>query len=411
MRNIYTLVILCFMVGSNHRASGQTLQVLLAAADSANLELKALHQEYLAALQKAPQVSQLPEPQAGLGIFVLPPETRLGPQWVRLSASQLFPWSGTLPARKEHSLAIAKARYEKIAASRLFIHYQLKQAYFQLYELQQQQRITETSIRLFKSLESAATTAVENGNASLADVLQVQIRIRNLEERLNILSVQEQKPLALLNQLLNRPANLPISVLDSFTLATPPYDRVQLLQSIQQEHPLLRMYTLQQEVARKAIQVNTLESRPSFQAGLDYFAVAKRTDANPSKNGRDILTPRVGVRLPIYRDKYRAKEQEEKLIIQALETRKQEQLLRFRTDLEAAFTDLESNILRYNLYTEQKSTTQSAINILLAEYSTAGARFSDLIQLEDQLVQYDIKMLEALVNTQLAKAAIERYIP
>ncbi|MCO6492673.1 MAG: hypothetical protein J5I98_29920, partial [Phaeodactylibacter sp.] len=98
------LALLLFI--SLQRSSAQSLDGLLLAADSANLELKALYQDYLAALEKAPQVSQLPEPEAGLGVFPLPVETRLGPQWVRLSATQMFPWKGTLEARKNVVLAM-----------------------------------------------------------------------------------------------------------------------------------------------------------------------------------------------------------------------------------------------------------------------------------------------------------------
>ncbi|MBK7342983.1 MAG: hypothetical protein IPJ06_07730 [Saprospiraceae bacterium] len=77
-------------------------------------------------------MSQLPEPEVGLGLFVLPVETRLGPQWVRLSASQMFPWKGTLQARENVAIAMASVRYERIAASRLQLHDQIRKAYLQV---------------------------------------------------------------------------------------------------------------------------------------------------------------------------------------------------------------------------------------------------------------------------------------
>ncbi len=393
------------------RSSAQPLEGLLLAADSANLELKALYQEYLAALEKAPQVSQLPEPEAGLGVFPLPVETRLGPQWVRLSATQMFPWKGTLEARKNVVLAMAKAQYEKIAASRLNLHYQVKQAYFQLYELDERQQILQRSIDIFRTLESIATTRVEAGKANLADVLRIQIRIRGLEEELNILENQKEKPLAVINQLLNRPEQSPITLADTLPLAEPLYERAALLNDIQEGHPMLRMFTLQQEAAQRSIELNVLEGRPSFGVGLDYIAVGKRSDAEPVNNGRDILSPRVGVRIPLYREKYRAKEQEEKLKIQALETRKQDLFLQFRSAIEQAYANLEDGRIKYRLYQEQKATTSSAIELLLAAYSNEGASFIDLLQLEDELVQYDLMSLSAVVKTQMAQAEIERYIP
>ena len=389
----------------------QPLDDLLLAADSANLELRALYQEYLAALERAPQVAALPEPEAGLGVFVLPVETRLGPQWVRLSATQMFPWKGTLPARKEVVLAMARAQYERIAAARLNIHYQVEQAWLQLYELEKRAEVLQRSIDLLNTWESLALAKVEAGKAGLADVLRLQIRIRELTEEQRLLANQQAKPVATINRLLARPADMPVEAADTLTLVQPAFDRATLLADLREDHPMLRMYALQQEAARQTIELNRLEGRPSFGLGFDYILVGERTDADPDHNGRDILSPRVGVRIPLYRDKYRAKEQEERFRIQALESRKEDQFLQFRSELERAFTDWEDALLRYALYREQKETTRSAIDLLLTQYSANETGFVDLLQLEEQLVRYDLQLLSATVKSHLGQAEVERLIP
>jgi len=401
--------LLLFALG--HHGLTQSLDDFLQMADSASLELKALHREYLAALEKAPQVSQLPEPEAGLGVFPLPVETRLGPQWVRLSLTQMFPWKGTLDARKDVANSMASIQYEKIAAARLDLHYQVKQAYFQLYDLAARQVILQRSIDLLKTLESVATTQVSTGKANLADVLRIQIRIRELEETLAILENQKAKPTAIINQLLNRADSTPIAVRDTLILITSPYDVGTILADIRDHHPMLRMFSLQQETAALAVKLNTLEGRPSFAVGVDYINVGKRSDAAPVHNGRDILSPRVGVRIPLYREKYRAKAREEELKIEALDIRRDNLYTQFRSALQQANADLKDGLIRYQLYLDQKATTQSVIDLLLAEYSTEGTSFIDLLQLENQLIQYDLLTLGAIVETHLALSDIERYIP
>lgn len=117
------------------------------------------------------------------------------------------------------------------------------------------------------------------------------------------------------------------------------------------------------------------------------------------------------MRIPLYREKYRAKEQEERLRIQALESRKEDQFLQFRSELERAFTDWEDALLRYALYREQKETTRSAIDLLLTQYSANETGFVDLLQLEEQLVRYDLQLLSATVKSHLAQAEVERLIP
>ena len=97
--------------------------------------------------------------------------------------------------------------------------------------------------------------------------------------------------------------------------------------------------------------------------------------------------------------------------IQALEIRKQDQLLQFRSAIESAYADLEDARIKLRLYGEQIETTESVIDLLLTQYSAEGARFLDLLQLENQLIQYELKTLGAVVQTHRAQAEIERYIP
>ena len=68
---------------------------------SNNTQLKSIELEYQAVLENKNQVNQLPNPQIGIGVPVLRPETRLGPQLMMVSASQMFPWFGTLKSKED----------------------------------------------------------------------------------------------------------------------------------------------------------------------------------------------------------------------------------------------------------------------------------------------------------------------
>src|SRR5690554_1442049 len=130
------IIIATLLLTSTFNVKAQTLDSLLKKAYDNNPTLKAIQLEYEAALQKGPQVSQLPDPTVGVGVPILRPETRLGGQVLSVSASQMFPWFGTLKAKEDVALTMAKSKYEQIAAERLDIDYQIKTAYFNLYLLQ-----------------------------------------------------------------------------------------------------------------------------------------------------------------------------------------------------------------------------------------------------------------------------------
>ncbi|MCO6476782.1 MAG: TolC family protein [Phaeodactylibacter sp.] len=389
----------------------QPLDTLIALALENNYEIRALQQEYQAALQQAPQVSQLPDPEVGLGIFALPVETRLGPQWVRLGATQMFPWKGKLKAQEDVVLAMAKADFERIGALRLDLRYRVSQAYFQLYELDATQDILSRNIRIFRALEAIALTRVENGKSSLADVLRVQSKIVELQKEIERLDNQKVKPVATINQLIGRPAGAIILPADTLGVAVLPYRRDSLLALIRENHPALAALKWQQEAARRRITVNELEGKPDFGVGLDYIFVGQRSDADPAGNGRDILSPRMTVQVPLYRKKYDAREREEELRIAALDNRQEDRGLRFAAAIEQAYADYRDALLQLELYEEQVGLINSSAEILQASYSNDGASFDELLQLQNDLVNYDKMRLKAIVKTHLAKAEVEKLIP
>ena len=80
---------------------------LVIAAEN-NPGLKTRFNEYMAALEVAPQAKALPDPQLAFGWFIMPVETRLGPQQLKVSASQMFPWFGTRKAKENVAIQISK---------------------------------------------------------------------------------------------------------------------------------------------------------------------------------------------------------------------------------------------------------------------------------------------------------------
>ncbi len=390
--------------------SAQSLDVLLKEAADNNLELKALENEYLAALEKAPQVSELPDPELGFGAFPFPVETRLGAQVTRISANQMFPWPGTLDSKKELELAEAKTLYERIGARSLNLFYEIKKPYFRLYEIQQSQSIIRRNITIMEALERLALAKVEGGKASAADVLRVQLKTEELKQELVILESAKTSPTATINQLINRPLATQINITDSLSFAVIPFNKNELMENIKTTHPMLRMFELQQELSEQAISLNELNGKPSFGVGLDYIMVNQRSDAEPSGNGRDILQLRASVKIPLYRNKYGAKEREEKLKIAALVNKKADVFSKYKTTIEKAFAENEIARLKMELYAKQIEITQAAINILQTSYSTQGRSFDELLQLEKELIDYGLKILKAVVQSHIAKAKVERYM-
>ena len=93
----------------------------------------------------------------------------------------------------------------------------------------------------------------------------------------------------------------------------------------------------------------------------------------------------------------------------ALDDQKSETLSRFLAAIEKAYAEHEAAQLKIELYQKQIEITRAAINILETNYSTSGNNFDELLQMEKELIDYDLKIMKAIVQSHLAKSSIERF--
>ena len=403
------MLIICFFF-SLATLPGQSLEELRKEVAANNPSLQALEQSYQAALEKAPQVGQLPDPELGIGVFPLPVETRLGPQQLRIGATQMFPWFGTLKQQEAVANTEAQAQYQGIALRRQALYFGLDGAYLELYRLQKKALILGQQIQLLNTLQEVALAKVSSGKANTSDVLQVQLQQEELRQRIGILQQAQAAPLATINQLRHQPSNTAITVVDSLAFANLPFAKDSLLQYIETTHPQLRMYSLQQEVAQQRLSLNDLQQKPSFGVGADYIAVQERELATIANNGRDILQVRASIKVPLYRKKYDAREREQNLQIQALQHQKAASMDEFSAALERAYTMHTTAGMELDLYERQEELTNSLIAMLESQYSSANSGMDELLRYEQQKIDYQLMKLEAIVKSHLALREVQRLL-
>ncbi|MEZ5023228.1 MAG: TolC family protein [Chitinophagales bacterium] len=177
---------------------------------------------------------------------------------------------------------------------------------------------------------------------------------------------------------------------------------------IEENHPVINQLNWELQNSDKALALNKLSGLPSFGVGLDYSLVQPRTDMLPDNNGRDILIPKVMMTIPIARKKYKAKEAEESLNKEAFEYKKESVVNQMMTALQTYKTEYDNALLELEFYNQQIIMVNSTYNILLSEYSSSGSRFDELIRIQDDLLDYKLKILEAYLQTHIAVAKIDR---
>lgn len=409
IKNRYKMVLTClFILGIQLVSTAQSLDSLFQLAVENNTELKALELEYQAILIRQDQVSQLPNPQLGIGAPILRPETRLGPQVMMVSASQMFPWFGSFKAKKEVVIQMSKAKYEELSAIKLELFFRIKTAYYQLVFLSQKEKLFSETVTNYRALETIALAKVESGQSSLADVLRIQTKIDEYIVLLEQINIEKTDLYAQINNVTNQPLANKILIQDSMDYELIDYDLGQFRSKIENHHPLINKLDFQIAVSNSKIAVNKKNNQPGLGIGLDYNLVNPRVDATPMNNGRDILVPKVMVSIPIYRKSYTSVFKEEKLNQEALNYKKEsitDQMISTIISYKSAYDNAQ---LTYDLSRTQLEKISSAYKILEASYSADGKKIEELLSTQNELINLKLKLDFSRLNMAVSKAKIER---
>ncbi|MEX1001091.1 MAG: TolC family protein [Crocinitomicaceae bacterium] len=409
MNNIFYIISIALSTIGSATIYAQPLDSLLVLTVENNPKLKALSSAYQAKMAKVDQVSQLADPTIGTGVPVLNPETRLGPQIVMVSAQQMFPWFGTLNAKKDVVISMSKEQYELIAAEKLELFYQVKSAYYKIAFYQSKKEIIASQLKLFEAIENIALAKVESGQTTIADALRTQVVMETLSQEIKKIDNHIRSLETVINQYTNQEWSNQISVRDGIAQIIPvDFDTAEFRSKIENHHPLIKKIDQQIETSNQELIVNKKANSPKISLGVDYSLVNPRTDASPVNNGRDILIPKVMISLPIYRKSYKSKIEEEAIKQEmyayqkeALTDKMMRQLLQYKIDYDNA-------LLNIQMHEKQIKITKIAIGILMTNYSSTGNGFDEVLQQENALLVHEIGLIKSYLDMQLATANIER---
>ncbi|WP_066756267.1 TolC family protein [Crocinitomix algicola] len=407
-QNIIVLVVLLIGV-QKQDCFAQSLDSLLALATAQNPKLRALEKRYEAAVIQTKNARQLDQPTIGVGIPILQPETRLGPQILMVSASQMFPWFGALDAEEDVLISMSKQEYEKISALKLDLFYRVKINYYELLYLYETQDLLEEEIKLLKSLETLSLIKMETGQGAMTDVLRIQMKMETIKNDIMQIKNDEAMAIARINEITNQSiTNFEISSEDTLTLPELYFDLALFQERIEKHHPLAKLLQAQTEASENRLIVNKTSNSPSIGIGLDYALVGQRTDANPAGNGRDIFIPKVMLRIPIYRNTYHNTRKVEALNQEVLAYEKTALVNQLTSELAVFKSTYENTLLSFEVSNKQIAIAKQAFEILKANYTADHSVFDDLISLEQELLLFKKQKIISMLRAHIAVANIER---
>lgn len=393
-----------------HAQDNDLLDSYLEVAAKNNPDLEAAFLRYYAALERVPQVGTLPDPMVMMGYYISPVETRVGPRRFDLQLSQAFPWFGTLNAKEDQASKEAEAQYQIFLKAKNDLFYKVKQAYYQLYVIDKSISITKGYLDILARDERVSLNRVEAGRTTTADVLRIQMEVRERTAQLESFQDKRQSVVASFNAMLNREVDDELSVSHTITADSIQSQYSALIDSVLAHNPEINRFRKQQEALDSKIKVAEKLGMPSFSLGISYANVTPRTDTemNIPGDGQDMLMPMATISIPLYRKKYRAMVNEATFQRNSLGQDIINVQNKLQSDLVVAINQYRDAIRNLNLYQELTQQANQTLNILTEAYVGGQEDYEEVLRVEQQLLRYQLGLEEAKANVNVAIALIDK---
>lgn len=446
-----------------------SLSYYLELAGKNNPGVKARYLEYSAALEKVPQASSLPDPDMQFGYFIKPMELMGGNQVADIRLMQMFPWFGTLKAAKDEASKMAIVKFENFRDTKNELYLNVKSSYYKVYRAKKEIEIAEKNLRILRSLEQLAMAKLRSGGTSssfgsgssmqsgtnvpsgassgmssnsmsnnksmgtgtvtssagamssssggmggamggngkedMVDLLRVQIEIHELENRISLLKDQLTTDKVSFNRFLDRSPSTPLFTGDSLIEVPVPTGILTLSDSLV-NHPMVRMYEAEAEANAAKLSMVTRMGYPMLGLGLDYMVIRKRDGNTAMMNGKDMTMPMVSLTLPIYRKKQKAMRHEAEMLRDAATLSADNIKNNLQVNLQETFQNLNDADRRIKLYSDQAMLAGKSLNLLITSFSTGGSDFVEVLRMQQQLLDYQFKKVDAVVDKNISIARL-----
>ncbi len=365
---------------------------------------------------KAPQLRALPDPVATLSLFVLPPETRTGPQRLSASIQQRFPWFGKLALREQAALYAATAAQAEVERVRLDTLTKTRTLAHEMAFLDAYEDVVETERDTLVRYEKASQARYAAGTGMQQEIVRIQAQITRADTRQLEISERRLTLIANLNRLRDRPAATPIDRLSANEPVEPAFDTERLRDAARSHRPALAAAEARIAAGSTLVSLAEKNFRPDVTLGFSYTAVERRGDAAarlnpPEDNGDDILALTGALNLPIRRKKLEAGLDEAYASRWIAEEAKRALL----ADIENEIGDLTARMpLLFEhlslLETVLHKQAREALRSAETAYRTGRLNAVDLLDAEVVLLEVQIAAARTRADLAVAWAKLERAV-
>jgi len=392
-----------------------------------------------------------------LGFYLKPMELIAGNQIADFRLMQMFPWFGALKAAKDEASKMAISNFENFINYRNELFYNTKVVYYNLFQIKKDIEITRKNLKILKTIEqivlikyksnsgnsSAATGASmgtgsnnqtsgnssmgsmgnqsQSGNANsssasssssmssagssmssggqnqMVNLFRIQIEINLLENNLALLNDKLKTEKVSFNRYLNRLPETEVFIQDTILEDELPININSLVDSIA-NNPMVKMYLADSAAYNARAKMLKKMSYPMIGLGVNYSVINKSSSSTSMMNGKDMIMPMLAVTLPIYRKKYNSMIHEAELLRDASAKLSQSVINDLRSEFQQTIQNYNDANRRITLYAKQSDLAENSLNILITSFSANGTDFEEILRMENQLLDYELKKIQAVTD-------------
>lgn len=248
----------------------------------------------------------------------------------------------------------------------------------------------------------------------MSNVLRIQLEMVEIENNIESILSEITAEKAKFNALLNRPSDLEVILPDSITKVSFLFDEGVSMNEIESQNPMLGMLEQEEQAYRAKREMDKKMSFPMFGIGLQYMLIGKNKAApmdagmQPEMSGMDMVMPMFSMTLPIYRNKYKAQQRESSFLQQSAREKYNNTLNILQSDLFKLKQQLENAERKVALYQKQEQLARVAYQLVVQEYVSAKSDLTNVIQVQRQLLDYQLRQAEALAEYNTKVASIRK---
>lgn len=351
---------------------------------------------YRAQLQTIPQVGALPDPSVMIGVFANPNDGASFLGRFSIAAQQSFPWFGTLQSRRDEQALKANASFHEFQDVANQIIREVEKSWFDYYFFEQVVLLMEQQLILLEDLEPIVESRYGSAQSSQLDLLRLQMEIDR--RQVMVLNHHDQiKPtLIAFNNLLNRRSFDLIEIPAQLSFPILAYQDWQLMNLIAQNNPELQSYDQTLQSLRKSRDISRKDGLPDFNIGIEVMG---RDYAGMMLMEKEAIVGRVGISIPLNRNKYNAQTEQIRQEEYRVEYQKSDALQEMETELITLHKQYRNAQRNYNLYSnELLPKANQAYAVLMEAYSNGNAALDEILQIQRDILQIQMDKQEAIIN-------------